>query len=110
MKAYCFANASDFDIEDVDEVTFAESAGKAKQNFSMESGVHFRNIRVQRMPWADKYASVEAIPAEEWLEHGWYFICNICGEYIDDATNLFSNNKGYCCKKCYEARSGKNDC
>lgn len=38
-KAYCFFNASDYDIEDMSEkMTFAETPGKAKQDFCMENG------------------------------------------------------------------------
>ena len=38
-KAYCFSNASDYYIEDMSEkITFAKTAGKAKQYFSMEKG------------------------------------------------------------------------
>lgn len=44
-KAYCFFNVSDYDIEDISkEVTFAETAGKAKQNFSMENGIHSNKV------------------------------------------------------------------
>lgn len=44
-KAYCFSNASDYDIEDIEEeVTFAETAGKAKQDFSMENGIHSNKV------------------------------------------------------------------
>ena len=68
-KAYCFSNASDYDIEDIEEeVTFAETAGKAKQDFSMENGIHYKNIRVQRLPWADKYGSVDNIPETQQLK------------------------------------------
>lgn len=32
FKAYCLSNASDYDIEDIEEeVTFAETAGKANK-------------------------------------------------------------------------------
>lgn len=103
FKAYVFANAADYDIEDIsEEVTFAETAGKAKQDFSMENGIHFKDIRVQRLPWADKYGDVDSIPVEEWLNHGWYFTCNICGAIIEDATNFYISNKGFCCKKCFD--------
>lgn len=44
-KAYCLSNASDYDIEDIEEeVTFAETAGKAKQDFSMENGIHSNKV------------------------------------------------------------------
>lgn len=38
-KAYIFANAADYDTDDLSEqVTFAETPGKAKQDFCMENG------------------------------------------------------------------------
>lgn len=50
-KAYCFANAADYDVDDLSEtVTFAETPGKAKQDFSMENCIHYKDIRVQRIP------------------------------------------------------------
>ena len=101
-KAYCFSNASDYDIEDIsEEITFAETPGKAKQDFSMDSGIHYTDIRVQRLPWADKYGSVDNIPVEEWLNHGWYFTCDTCGAEIDDIKDFHVNSRGYCCKKCF---------
>lgn len=78
-KAYVFANAADYDINDLSEqVTFAETPGKAKQNISMDSGIHYKDIRVRRVPWADKYKNVDNIPAEEWLNHGLHFNCDTC--------------------------------
>lgn len=108
-KAYCFSNAADYDIDDIsEEITFAKTAGKAKQNFSIENGIYFKDIRVQRLPWADKYGDADSIPAEEWLSHGWYFICNTCGENIEDMADFYINDKGYCCKKCFnEWEAGK---
>lgn len=103
-KAYCFSNASDYDIEDMSEkMTFAETAGKAKQYFSMESGIHYKDIRVRRLPWADTYGDVDSIPVEKFLNHGWYFICNICGARIEDIKVFYINNEGFCCKKCFNA-------
>lgn len=104
-KAYVFANAADYDIDDLsEEITFAESPGKAKQDFSMGNGIHYKDIRVHRLTWADKYEDVDNIPTEEWLSHGWYFVCNICGATIEDIADLYSDDKGYCCKKCGEER------
>lgn len=102
FKAYIFANAADYDTDDLSEqVTFAETPGKAKQDFSIENGIHYKDIRVQRLPWADKYGSVDNIPAEEWLNHGWYFTCDTCGAEIEDVADFHVNSKGYCCKKCF---------
>lgn len=46
-KAYVFVNAADYDIDDLSEkVTFAETPGKAKQDFSMMNGIHYKDIAV----------------------------------------------------------------
>lgn len=58
--------------------------------------------RKQGRMWADKYKNVDNIPAEEWLSHGWYFVCNTCGENIEDVADFHVNDKGYCCKKCFD--------
>lgn len=102
MKAYYFANCEDFDIIDINEkITFAESPGKAKQNFSILTNIHYKYIRVQRMKWADYYGVVKDIPVQELLEHGWYFICNICGKRIEQLQDLNSTSHGYMCNKCF---------
>jgi hypothetical protein len=109
-KAYVFANAADYDIDDIrDIITFAETPSKAKQDFSMETGIHYKDIRVQRLPWADKYESVDKIPVKEWLDHGWRFTCNICGAIIEDATTFYINNEGFYCKKCFDKWEEEND-
>lgn len=101
-KAYCFSNASDYDMDDIsEEITFAETAGKAKQDFSIENGIPYKDIRVRRLPWADTYGDVDSIPVEELLNHGWYFTCDTCGAEIDDIKDFHVNSKGYCCKKCF---------
>lgn len=101
MKAYYFANNDDFEIIDINEkITFAESPGKAKQDFSILTGIHFKDIRVQRMPWADQYGRVDKIPESDFLEHGWYFTCEICGENIESITDLNVTSHGYICNKC----------
>lgn len=68
-----------------------------------------KDIRVRRLPWADKYESVDNIPTEEWLSHGWYFVCNTCGENIEDMADFHINDKGYCCKKCFDEWEKEND-
>lgn len=101
-KAYVFANAADYDIDDLSKkVTFAETPSKAKQDFSMYSGIHYKDIRVRRLPWADTYGDVDSIPVEEWLDHGGCFICDTCGARIEDVADFHVNSRGYCCKKCF---------
>ena len=48
-----------------------------------------------------KKKDVDSIPVEEWLNHGWYFICDTCGAEIEDVADFHVNSKGYCCKKCF---------
>lgn len=102
-KAYVFSNAVDYSVENLSKkVTFAETANNAKQDFSKGSRIHLKDIRVQRLAWADQYEDVGNIPAEEWFSHGWHFTCNICGAIIEDVTNFYINDDGYCCKKCFD--------
>lgn len=50
-KAYCFANASDYDADDISEtVTFAETPGKAKQNIR-QMLLHSSQLR-SRAAWS----------------------------------------------------------
>ena len=100
-KAYVFSNAADYNVVS-ETVTFAETPGKAKQDFSMESGVHYKDIRVRRMPWADGFKSVDDIPPNVWMDNGWHLVCNTCGAEIEDVADFHINDKGYCCKKCFD--------
>ena len=71
-KAYVFFNAAGYGFDDLSEiVTFAETPGKAKQDFSTKSGIPYKDIRVRHLPWADKYESVEKIPIKEWWFGDW---------------------------------------
>ena len=108
-KAYVFSNAADYDVDDLSEtVTFAETPGKAKQDFSMISGVHYKDIRVQRLPWADGFKSVDDIPPNVWMNNGWHLVYNICGAEIEYVADFHINDKGYCCQKCFnEWEEGK---
>ena len=109
-KAYIFGNAAYYDIDDLSEtVTFAETPGKAKQDFSMINGIHYKDNRVCRIPWADKYGDVDKIPVKEWFDHGYHFTCNICGKTIEDIADFWFNDDGNCCKKCFDEWEEEND-
>lgn len=77
-KAYCFSNAADYDIDDIsEEITFAETPGKAKQDFSMETGIHYKDIRVQLI----SYVCGEC--GEKFLDRDDnYKFCPYCGRKI----------------------------
>ncbi len=45
MKSKAYIYAADYGTDDLSEqVTFAETAGKAKQDFSMENGIHSNKV------------------------------------------------------------------
>lgn len=44
--------------------------GKAKALLAAEHNREFTEIRVYRVPWADKYRSMDDIPAEEFFKSG----------------------------------------
>ena len=64
--------------------------GKAKALLAAEHDREFTEMRVSRVPWADKYGDSKRIPAKELLSHGWWLYCSNCGTqvYDDEATVL----------------------
>lgn len=86
LKAY------GWDDEGYDEshVVWAATPGKAKALLAAERDREFTEIRVYRVPWADKYGEKKIIPAKELLSHGWWLYCSNCGTqvYDDEATVL----------------------
>lgn len=63
LKAY------GWDDEDYDEshVVWAATPGKAKALLASEHDREFTEMRVYRVPWADKYEASKIIPAKEFL-------------------------------------------
>lgn len=49
--------------------------GKAKALLAAEHDREFTEIRVYRVPWADKYGDNKIIPAKEFLSNGWELNC-----------------------------------
>ena len=74
LKAYAW------DDEDYGEsyLVWATTPGKAKALLASEHDREFTEMRVSRVPWADK------------LSHGWWLYCSNCGTqvYDDEATVL----------------------
>lgn len=110
LKAYVFANALDSDVDIVSkEITFAESPGKAKQDFSISNGVHYKDIRVKRLPWADIYEDVKNIPPAEWFAHGFMFTCATCGKTIEELFDYCTLGDHHICSKCFDEWSNDSD-
>jgi len=74
LKAYAW------DDEDYGEsyLVWATTPGKAKALLAAEHDREFTEIRVYRVPWADKYGEKKIIPAKELLSHGWWLYCSNC--------------------------------
>jgi hypothetical protein len=103
LKAYEWDN----EIDGYSMIVYAETVGKAKYEvMNEESQDNFTDIRVKRMPWADKYAGGK-IPAEEYISHGWWMPCANpkCGNDHLDEESLSKgagiiDHKIYC-PECY---------
>lgn len=86
IKAYVW----DDNYHGESHVVWAATPGKAKALLAAEHDREFTEMRVSRVPWADKYGDSKRIPAKEFLGHGWWLYCSNCGTqvYDDEATVL----------------------
>ena len=85
LKAY------GWDDEDYDEshVVWAATPGKAKALLASEHDREFTEMRVYRVPWADKYGASKIIPAKEFLSNGWELNCTNCGKVVRNGQQQF---------------------
>lgn len=97
MKLKAYAYIGD-DAES--EITFANTAGQAKAEFADIMGERFIDIKVERLPWADKYWENGEVPDEELLSHGWSVSCHKCGKMVDIDTAVLIDTGKALCKEC----------
>lgn len=85
-------------------IVWTTTPGKAKALFAAEHDEEFTEMRVYRVPWADKYRSMDDIPAEEFLKNGWYLYCANCGTHVYDDTAVLTEKNVFCteCAKGYD--------
>lgn len=62
--------------------------GKAKALLAAEHDREFTEMRVSRVPWADKYGDSKRIPAKELLSHGWWLYCSNCGTFAPSVRKI----------------------
>lgn len=86
-------------------VVWAATTGKAKALLAGEHDQEFTELRVRRLPWADKYGDSKRIPAKELLSHGWWMYCSNCGTHVYDDTATVLSEISILCDEC----AGKND-
>ena len=75
-------------------------AGQAKAAFADIMGERFIDVKVERLPWADKYWENGKVPDEAFLAHGWSVSCYNCGKMVDIDTVVLIDTRGALCKEC----------
>lgn len=96
-KAYAFND----ELEGTAEFYWAETAGQAKAYFANEYGLPFTEIHVYRVPWADKYTSMEEIPPEAYWDNGWWLTCENCGRMVAEGEGRVTKT-GVLCLECFK--------
>lgn len=86
--------------------------GKAKALLAAEHDREFTEIRVYRVPWADKYGDNKIIPAKELLSNGWWLYCSNCGTRVQNDTATVLDAVEVLCDECakdWNEKRGKNE-
>lgn len=92
LKAYAW----DDEFYGDTQIVWAETAGKAKALIVAEYDERFTDVRVYRLPWADKYRDLDDIPAEVYLENGWDITCAKCGGRVSADTAVLTDTYVLC--------------
>ena len=95
LKAYMFD-----DYDGYSHIDWFETAGKAKASFANEYDLGFCDVRVCRIPWADKYQSKGYVPPEVCLAHDWWFECCQCGLQVSSEDVGKIDGRDVYCKEC----------
>lgn len=101
-KAYSY-----IDEDGLRGIVWAENQNQAKVEAQAESYMDYTKICVQREPWADRYSSMDEIPPQEFLDHGWSVTCSKCGReglFVYDVRVIAG--KAYC-NSCAALEAGK---
>lgn len=99
-KAYAY----DDEFEGTTEIYWAKTAGQAKAYFANENDLLFTEVSVYRVPWADKYKSMEEIPPDVYWENGWWLPCEKCGSIVAEGEGR-ATEKGVLCLECLQELS-----
>jgi len=100
MKAYAFMYDED---EGVEMIVYAENANKAKAEGARFTDMEYTDIRVRRVPWADKYGSYDNIPPKAFIDNGWWMFCCKCSNHVDaDSLGGYRKDGQPYCQYCME--------
>ena len=100
LKAYSFTDEQ----EGYTHIDWFETAGQAKASFANEYVSNFCDVRVYRVPWADKYQSEGEVPPEVCLAHGWWIECSQCGAQVSEEDVGEIDGRDVYCEVCAEER------
>ena len=100
LKAYYFEEPD----TGYGRIGWFETVGHAKSYFACENDLNFCDVRVKRVPWADKYKSEEQIPPDVYLAHGWWLMCEECGAEITEYDVYEIEGSRVYCEVCAEER------
>lgn len=93
-------------------IQFATSNAAARRQGADQIGSDFGAVSCRRAHWADQYADQRFIPAQAYIDAGWWFDCNHCGTRCDsDASRwdeetdipldlVFDGRVVYCSAEC----------
>ena len=96
LKAYSFTDEQ----TGYGEIDWFENAGQARSFFASVQGLHFCDVRVYRVPWADEYWSKGEVPPEVCLAHGWWWACCECGAQVSEEDVGKIDGYDVYCKEC----------
>lgn len=95
MKAYIWTD----EYTGYSLIVWGDTAGQARRQVADSEGEDFIDVRVYRLPWADKYTSMDDIPMEEYFANGWRCGCSKCGELYYEK-DLIVTDTDVICKRC----------
>jgi hypothetical protein len=89
-------------------IIFARWNVSARRQGANEIGADFGSVTCRRERWADQYAGQTFIPAEAYVDNGWWVGCSNCGAMVsddsageDDEGNTVPHEPVYCGRNLY---------
>lgn len=102
-------------------IQFATSNAAARRQGADHIGTDFGAVSCRRAQWADQFADQGFIPAKHYIDAGWWFECNNCGQHCDSEAIRWDEETGedvklvlvfdgptvYCSQDCKEAHDAE---
>lgn len=98
LKAYEWRN----EFEGTGQIVYASCANQARKWISDEENIRYIDVRVHRLPWADKYGDERNIPTKVFLENDWASQCYGCGTWMHGLDEAHEVDENFYCDDCYK--------